>query len=206
MPCNAGSCDLGVCYTVGAVQQFPSGEQVLEDPSTKRRAMSWPGTTESDEPPRVLGRSLVTPAPPEHAGDKRPAFPGHGQPAQGRPDTRQRFGWLPGPTWVASAAHMTSAASASRRPRRRNCARRACPAACAAARDSQLDGAAFRPGLVTPRRPSYPPEGHGRSSSLAGDRADLAVVATSARRGRVHIRFAPPVKPGAGRRSPVPIW
>ena len=59
-------------------------------------------------------------------------------------------------------------------PRRRNCAHRACPAACAAARDSQLDGAAFRPGLVTPRRPSHPPEGHGRSSSLAGDRADLA--------------------------------
>ena len=91
-------------------------------------------------------------------------------------------------------------------PRRRNCARRACPAACAAARDSQLDGAAFRPGLVTPRRPSHPPEGHGRSSSLAGDRADLAVAATSARRGECTFRLAPPVKPGAGRRSPVPIW
>jgi hypothetical protein len=87
-------------------------------------------------------------------------------------------------------------------PRRRNCARRACPAACAAARDSQLDGAASHLGLVTPSRTSHPPEGHGRSSSLA----DLVVAATSARRGRVHIRLAPPVKPGAGRRSPVPIW
>jgi hypothetical protein len=46
---------------------------------------------------------------------QRPAFPGHGQPAPGRPDTRQRFGWLPGPTWVASAAHMRSATSAFRR-------------------------------------------------------------------------------------------
>jgi hypothetical protein len=129
---------------------------------------------------------------------QRPAFPGRGQPAPGRPDTRQRFGWLPGPTWVASAAHMTPAASASCRHVGGIVRARACPAACAAARDSQLGGAALRPGAGHLPRPSLaPPEGHDRSSSLAGElisgRCDIGAS------GEWISALPRWLKPGAGR-------